>query len=304
MTAALKSFLKHGLLKTGHYNRALRRTKFPGVAVLCYHGVRDDGLADGSIPFQYLHIAASRFESHCRMLRECCDPISLDDWRAALRGGPPLPERPVLITFDDGYRSVLTKGAPILAEYGLPAAVFVCTGPMITRRRLWFDDVAEREGEDVVEIWKSRGHEEWAAACAATSALDERDPRALMTPEELAKLAGAGIIEIGGHTVSHPILAHAPAREQRREIEENLRSIQQWVGKPVRAFAYPNGRPGIDYSAETIAILRTVGIDMAFTTREVFARADEPALERSRFLVLDTLSASEVAHRLAYSWPR
>ena len=69
-------------------------------------------------------------------------------------------------------------------------------------------------------------------------------------------------------------------------------------------FAYPNGRPGIDYNAETMAILRKAGIDMAFTTREEFARPDEPPLERSRFLMLDTLSASEVAHRLAYSWPR
>ena len=125
-----------------------------------------------------------------------------------------------------------------------------------------------------------------------------------MTPEELAKLACAGVIEIGGHTVRHPILAHAPASEQRLEIEENLRSIQQWIGKPVRAFAYPNGRPGIDYNADTVAILRKAGIDMAFTTREEFARPDEPPLERSRFLMLDTLSASEVAHRLAYSWPR
>jgi peptidoglycan/xylan/chitin deacetylase (PgdA/CDA1 family) len=111
-------------------------------------------------------------------------------------------------------------------------------------------------------------------------------------------------IEIGGHTVRHPILARASASQQEQEIDQNVRSIEQWIGKPVRAFAYPNGRPGIDYNAETIAILRKAAIDMAFTTREEFARPDEPSLERSRFLVLDTLSAGELAHRLAYSWPR
>ena len=146
MKGALSELMKKGLLKAGHYRRALARTKFPGVAVLCYHGVRADSMAPGAIPFQYLHIPASTFESHCRVVREYCDPISLDDWRAAANGGPPLPARPVLITFDDGYRSVLTLGAPILAAHNLPAAVFVCTGPMVTRRLLWFDDVAARDG--------------------------------------------------------------------------------------------------------------------------------------------------------------
>ena len=303
MTSALKSLVKDGLLRAGHYGRVLKRTTLPGVAVLCYHGVRDDSLAPGSIPFQYLHIPASTFDSHCRLIRDCCDPISLDDWRTAIAGRSPLPERPVLVTFDDGYRSVLTHGAPILAEYRIPAAVFVCSGPMISRRRLWFDDVAEREGEAAVEAWKSRDHQSWRAACADTSALDEHDPRALMTPGELARLA-CGDIEIGGHTVNHPILAHADARQQRQEIEQNLHSIQEWIGRPVRAFAYPNGRPGIDYSPATVAILRESGVDVAFTTREEFARQDEPSLERSRFLVLDTLTDSELAHRLTYSWPR
>jgi len=304
VTFAFKSFLKNGLLAAGHYGRALRGMKLPGVAVLCYHGVRDDRLAPGSIPFQNLHIPASTFESHCRVIRECCDPISLDDWRAAAGGRSTLPARPVLITFDDGYRSVLTLGAPILAKYRLPAAVYVCTGPMVTRRRLWFDEVAERDGEDAVEAWKSLDYESWCAASTTASAMDERDPRALMTPEELRTLAGAAGIEIGGHTVRHPILARAPFGEQRREIDENLHSIEQWTGKAVRTFAYPNGRPGLDYNADTMAVLRDAGIDAAFTTRYDFARPDEPSLERSRFIILDDVSGGELAHRLTYSWPR
>jgi len=72
----------------------------------------------------------------------------------------------------------------------------------------------------------------------------------------------------------------------------------------VRAFAYPNGRPGVDYSEETLAILRESGVDMAFTTRATFARAQEPGLERSRFILLDDTSDAELAHRLTYSWPR
>jgi peptidoglycan/xylan/chitin deacetylase (PgdA/CDA1 family) len=296
--------VKHGLLAAGHYRRALARETFPGVAVLCYHGVRHKTKSDGRFPFDYLHIPAEVFEAHCRLIRECCDPISLDDWRAAVNDGTPLPKRPVLLTFDDGYRTVLTEAAPILAVYELPALVFVCTAPMTSTRVLWFDDLAAREGEASVEAWKSRDYNAWQTACAPTSPLADDDPRVLMRPDELAALATIDRIEIGGHTARHPILARASPCQQRLEIVENLQSIEAWTGRKARAFAYPNGRPGVDYTVETGAILRDAGIDAAFTTRPAFSPAYEPPLERSRFLVLDDMSEAELAHRLAYSWPR
>jgi len=288
----------------GHYRRALAQAAFPGVAVLCYHGVRDDEQAPDVLALRHLHVPASTFEAHCRVIRECCDPISLDDWRAAAAGTACLPKRPVLMTFDDGYRSVVTRAAPILAAYELPAAVFVCTWPMESRRMLWFDEVAAQHGPDALEEWKEKTYATWLEECSNTPKVSDDDPRALMTPGELKALATMGHIEIGGHTARHPILANAPASEQRREIEQNLASIEEWTGKPVRAFAYPNGRPGVDYNADTLRILHELHVDMAFTTRPVFAGADEPALERSRFLLLDDTSAAELAHRLTYSWPR
>jgi peptidoglycan/xylan/chitin deacetylase (PgdA/CDA1 family) len=304
VTSALTAFVKQGLQTIGHYRRALAPMTLPGVAVLCYHGVRDDDMAPRTIPFQYLHIPASTFESHCRVVRDCCDPISLDDWRAAQRGGAPLPRRPVLITFDDGYRSVLTKGVPMLRKYRLPATVFVCTWPMESRRMLWFDHIGVRDGENAVEGWKLRDYDEWRERCSHTPQLDDSDPRALMTPDDLRTLANMDGIEIGGHTSRHPILSKAPAGRQREEIEQNIQMIRDWTGRPVRSFAYPNGRPGFDYNAESTAILRAAGVDIAFTTHADFARADEPALERSRFLLHDETSDAELAHRLAYSWPR
>jgi len=303
MPTPLAEFVKQGLRSIGHYRRALANVSLPGVAVLCYHGVRDDHTSPGAIPLDYLHIAASTFEGHCEVVRDCCDPISLDDWRAALNGGPRLPKRPVLITFDDGYRSVLTKAAPILAAYGLPATVFVCTGPMHTRQLLWFDYVGEREGDAVVQAWKDSDYRSWASAYGETThPVDESDPRALMTSGELAILARMKGIEIGGHTVRHPILSRASLADQRWEIEQNLQDIERWTGKPARAFAYPNGRHGVDYNSDTLTILRERGVDFAFTTHPSFARADELALERSRFFVLSQTSDAELAHRLTYTW--
>ncbi len=304
MSPAFSAFVKRSLRSLGHYRRALSHTTFPGVAVLCYHGVRPDRQPSRPIALQYLHTTVSTLDAHFRVVREHCDPISLDDWRAAAAGRATLPARPVLITFDDGYRSVRTLGAPLLQKYSLPAAVFVCTWPMRERRMLWFDHIGDRDGEHAVEGWKARDYGEWCDRCSHTPALDDGDLRALMTPDDLRALADMPGIEIGGHTSRHPILSRATETQQREEIESNLAAIQAWTGRIVRSFAYPNGRPGFDYNATSTAILRDSGIDAAFTTHPDFSRPGEPPLERSRFLMLDEMSDAELAHRLAYSWPR
>jgi peptidoglycan/xylan/chitin deacetylase (PgdA/CDA1 family) len=302
---AVMAAVKGGLLALGHYRRTLRRSRFPGVAVLGYHGLRGDDWPVGSMAFENLHVRASRFDAHCRVIRDTCDPISLDDWRTALSGGAPLPPRPVLITFDDGYRSVGTIGAPILAAYGLPAVVFACSDPMERRRLLWFDHVAERDGEPAVEPWKARPYDEWLASCAqAAPTVRDDDPRALMTPAEVEALSRQSGIEIGGHTARHPILARATPAQQRAEIGENRGAIERWTGRPVRAFAYPNGRPQVDYSGVAVALLLELGFDFAFTMRSSFATPDEPPFERSRFMIVAEVMASELAHRLAYTWTR
>jgi len=308
MSASTKDTLvaavKHGLLTMGEYRRALARTTLPGVAVLGYHGLRADDLPAGAVAFENLHLRASTFDAHCRVIREYCDPITLDDWRDAAAGRTQLPPRPVLITFDDGYRSVSRIGAPILAAYHLPAVVFVCTETIAHRQLLWFDDVAARDGEAEVERRKGYDYERWLATCTSTAPVDDDDPRAPMTVDELVAMDRSGWIEIGGHTRRHPILGLASRERQGEEIGDNLDAIQHWTGRPVRAFAYPNGRPDVDYNMTTVDLLKERGIDVAFTMRPSFARPDEPALERSRFLVVNDVSGAELAHRLAYTWPR
>lgn len=295
----IQGAVKHALFGLGHYARRLRRTAFPGVAVLCYHGIDADDAP--AAPLSLLHVRESDFDAQCRFLREACDPISLDDWRAALATGRLLPPRAVLLTFDDGYRSVLTRAAPALARHGLPAVVFVSSGPVQERRLFWFDALAREKGEAAVEAAKAWTADQWKGLAPKAPEHDD-DPGAPLTIEELKRLAAQPGIEIGGHGISHCILSRAPVAEQRREIEDGRRALESWTGAPVRAFAYPNGRPGQDYDAGTVALVAAAGFDHGFSTRPGFARPGEPALERSRFLMLASVSAPELAHRLAYSW--
>jgi peptidoglycan/xylan/chitin deacetylase (PgdA/CDA1 family) len=274
---------KAGLLAAGWYDRRLSRGAFPGVLVLCYHGIRAQSWRTGETAYPGLHVDVRTFEDHCDVIGRACQPISLHDWRAALDGGRPLPPRPVLVTFDDGYRSVFEAARPVLKRKGLSAVVFVCTEPVRTQRLFWFD----------------------AAARGVPAAQPDiaRDPLAPMTAEQVRIMSDEGF-EIGAHTATHPVLSRETEDVQRTELTTCEQTLASWTGRRPRAIAYPFGKPATDYSPVTVRLAEERGFDMGFTTHGDWARAAEPPLERSRFLVLSDVSGSELAHRMAHSWPR
>jgi peptidoglycan/xylan/chitin deacetylase (PgdA/CDA1 family) len=207
----------------------------------------------------------------------------------------------VLVTFDDGYRSVHRRALPLLARLSIPAVLVVSSDAIEERRLFWWDAVARARGEAAVEPLKEVPAAALRDALPETSPLADDDPLAPMTAAEVGELAAAPGIEIGNHTASHPILARADAAGQRAELARAADRIRAWAGRPPRSFAYPNGRRQ-DYTAETVALVREAGHDFGFTTVPGFARPGEAPLERSRFLLLAGTSAAELAHRLSYSW--
>jgi len=293
--------VKRALLSSGYYGRRLARLQFPGVAVLCYHSVRHDN--SEALPFHELHVTTSTFERHCQLIAALCHPISLADLREARKGARALPPRAVLVTFDDGYRAVLDLALPILERYKVPAVVFGCSEPIVRGMHFWFDSVYQSAGEHAVLEARSAPVAEWTEFVTANqlpaSPSDRHRP---LTVDELKRLAGHALIEIGGHTLSHPTLALMSYAEQAREVEGCRTALEQLVGAPIGAFAYPYGVSTHDYSADTVSVVRGAGFDLGFTTKPGFAALDCPAYEIPRFVMLDSVDEVELAHRLAYSW--
>ena len=155
---------KRAIYGLGFHNRWLERDRFPGVAVVCYHAVRPDDWPAGRMAFEGRHVRASELDAHCAFLQSNCHPITLAQWRAAAAGGPPLPARPVLVTFDDGYRSVKTVARPILERHGVPAVLFLCTEAVEQRRLHWFDAIGLTRGEAAVQDLKRASFDAWQAA--------------------------------------------------------------------------------------------------------------------------------------------
>lgn len=256
-----------------------------------------------------------RFAAQVRLFTELFNVLPLAEAAARLREGT-LPSRAAAITFDDGYRDNLELAAPILARAGLPATVFVATG-FGTGENMWNDVVIEAVRRapvdfDVADLGlgrhSCRTDAERRATCSALlgslkaraplerGALAERVaraasldaiPRLMMNPDEWRILAASGI-DIGAHTVTHPILRSVPLDEARREIAESRRTLESTLGRRVETFAYPNGRPGADFAAEHVRLVEEAGFSCAVSTAWGRAEAASDRFQLPRVGAWDT----------------
>jgi peptidoglycan/xylan/chitin deacetylase (PgdA/CDA1 family) len=145
--------------------------------------------------------------------------ITLRELLAAWDGGPAPWPRPVVLTFDDGLRTVATEAAPVMRDFGFRATVFA---------------VAGRSGTD--NQWA--GQASWAPG------------QGLLTAADLAGLAREGW-EVGAHGLTHAALPGLSAAALRDEVVTSKRLLEDQIGGEVTSFAYPYGRA----DAETRALV-------------------------------------------------
>jgi peptidoglycan/xylan/chitin deacetylase (PgdA/CDA1 family) len=303
MIPTMRRAIREQLASAGVFEMLIKRRTFDGVLVLCYHGIRPDDTRGGTLPFEGLHISRRLFTAHCEILARLCEPVSLREMSEIRRGARPLPRRAVAVTFDDGYRSVLTDALPILEAFQIPATLFVCTDAIARGEMFWYDAVAMSGGERAVAALKAAPYAEWRAAVEdARRRVSDHIPTAPLTPADIGRLARHPLMSLGGHSHRHPILARGDAAAERDEISANLDALEQWTGMRPRAFAYPNGRRGYDYTHRTEQVLAEHGIDLAFGTDEGFATVTAPALALPRFTMTSELSPAHLLNRLARVW--
>jgi peptidoglycan/xylan/chitin deacetylase (PgdA/CDA1 family) len=285
-------------------DRALDRRLGPDrLTVLCYHRVNDVAAPGFSYDPEPVSATPADFARQMDYVAARFNVIDLAMLEGYVYDGRPLPPRPALITFDDGYRDNYTHAYPILRERGLPAVIFVAVGHVDTPHLPWWDRLAylmrrarpeegaavdlpmlgrrplataaqRREAHTLFLRWlKAAPEGEKLAALAALEAALQvtppADPDLFLTWDQVRELVDHGIA-CQSHTVHHPILTRVSLEEARRRLEEE-------TGRPVTALAYPNGLPG-DYSAAVQRVLRETGYRLAFT----LAPGPTPAEEARR----------------------
>jgi peptidoglycan/xylan/chitin deacetylase (PgdA/CDA1 family) len=103
---------------------------------------------------------------------------------------------------------------------------------------------------------------------------------------EIRILAEGGLVDVGSHTVAHPVLSALPVVDQRDEVQRSKACLEEILGRPVTSFAYPYGGRS-DYTAETVAIVREVGYDHACSNFEGLVGRGTDPWQLPRFLVRD-----------------
>ncbi len=280
----------------------------PALSILIYHRVlaRPDPLFP-DIP------DAARFSRQLGVLKRFFRVLPLLEAARRLRDGS-LPARAACITFDDGYADNAQVALPLLLRHGLSACFFVASG-YLDGGRMWNDAIIARlrhaPGDeldlsgcglgrlalgtlaqrrqaigDVLGALKYLPFAQRQALSAELARGAPPAPSPMMTSAELLTLHRAGM-EIGAHTVGHPILSTLSNRAAHDEIADGKRALETIIDAPVSLFAYPNGVPQQDFRPAHVDMVRALGFAAAVTTAWGAGRAGSDVFQLPRFTPWD-----------------
>lgn len=271
-------------------------------AVLSFHGVRPDGASEEILDVG-LHIEQGLLRAIVEHLARHYDVVSLAEVAAAARGETELSGRAVAVAFDDGYASNYELAMPILMDCKVPATVFL-TSSFQEGALLWFHRVdwalnSTRRMEITVPMsdgmrrfslggraqrvqtmnellrdLKKCSWDELKRRVASLEAILEvmppcdRDetPHCLrgLSWDQAKEMAATGLVELGGHTHEHPILACCTETEIRAEIDACYGIITDRIGSAPKLFAYPNGGES-DFNLVAQSAISAAGFTAAFS---------------------------------------
>jgi peptidoglycan/xylan/chitin deacetylase (PgdA/CDA1 family) len=200
------------------------------IPILMYHRIGDEGES-------VWWVRMTDFESHMRFLKEQgYRSIFPSDLVAHQRWGKPLPKKPIIITFDDGYLNSLQNAEPIMKKYGFRGVVYLVTGKVADRS----EERKTMEGTPT------------------------------LTWPEVREMHRRGTLTFGGHTRSHVNLG--ATKNPYPEIRGCYKDIRKKGGFTPAGFCYPNG----EYYPETIPLVKKAGFSTAVTCHAAFIRTDKP----------------------------
>lgn len=217
----------------------------PSVRILTYHGF----LGTKRDPFS---VSPLKFEKQMAFLAERGLTADLNDLEMFIAGQRKFSKDRILVTIDDGLKSLYRNAAPILRHYAIPAIAFVTTS------EIGIGDKPKRAFQ-----------------------LANQEPR--LTPQELLSLANSGIT-IGSHSWTHRSMAQLDKEEALNEAMRSRQALEEFLGQAVTTYAYPFGTRA-DFNNTTRQILESSGYRFAFTSQHGAAQAGMDSLELPRVKV-------------------
>jgi len=258
---------------------------------------------------------AETFAWQMQLINKHFTPLSISAALKHLEQGT-LPANAICVTFDDGYINNLEIAAPILQQLNIPATVYIATG-FSDGENMFNDRVIDLLANETLSILSLIAIKEQPAELESTEkrikvahhilakikylpiaerktlidALYQENnaqecPRKMMSAIQIKQLRSMGI-EIGAHTVEHPILKVLEPREQQQQIIESKKVLAKILGEEIKGFAYPNGKIEDDYDLTTKAIVEELAFDYAVSTNWGITTKDSDKFQLNRFTPWD-----------------
>lgn len=226
------------------------------------------------------NVTPSNLEIQLSLLKKKFTILSLtelvDDFFARKKSS----KRTIAITFDDGYRSVITEAKPIFESYQIPFTFFI-NGKLLTQRSFWRDKVRLLINLGLVEPFLTQISGQWnitqdkfyklSKAPHVNSKLFEEQldnfllKHRITVPENSIycswselKSNNDQLITYGNHTYSHYVMSSLPSEDQYYEINHNSELIKQHLGHESSIFSIPFGNSGT-YNDKTLALIKELG---------------------------------------------
>lgn len=275
------------------------------LSVLMYHQVLPEH--DFMRPHE---MTADIFTQHLNYLTANFTLLTLSDALNKLHSNT-LPSNAAVMTFDDGYENNASIALPMLNQHGVPASFYIATD-FLNGGAMWNDKILEAArrwptgllkvsiGDKNLEFQISDDKSRAFAGGELLSAfkylpLSERavavdeftreviDGLNYMMSDAQVKLLHDNGMEIGGHTCSHPILSGLTESKAFQQISDNKQYLESILGQKITSFAYPNGKPGKDYTQQTIELVKRAGYEYAVSTHEGVASSATDKYQVPRF---------------------
>lgn len=239
--------------------------------VLMYHNFSAVGDIPGFTPVAVIREQFQYLQQNFRV-------VSLAHMARALADRTPMDARAVAITIDDGRRNCYEFLFPLLREFSFPATFFVVTSFIRGEDWVWTDKISwlseqpaapqELNPEHLAATFYSlnrlrpeqRNQQIETLARRMNIEIPKNPPDRYMpcSWHQLQEMAASGLVEIGSHTINHPILSSISDDESWQELTQSRRQIQDSLGTEVRCFCFPNGMPE-DYRPSQLGQVEKAG---------------------------------------------
>jgi peptidoglycan/xylan/chitin deacetylase (PgdA/CDA1 family) len=302
---AVRNTAKKILVSSGTLRFAQKLAE-PAAVVLRYHSIQEHPEQyENTIGCDSIHSTAV-FARHMELIARQFHAVSLDDIALFLQGKKSLPERAIVITFDDGYKDNFCFAAPILNRFGIPGTFYALVDAVDRSAAPWYCRLRQA-------FWTAR-NSKWtdeangttynlsnpearltafmkvaeAGAKANPTAREELiknaitllDPEPfpnesslMMTWDDARTLARSGHI-VGSHTMTHPNVAQVSVDDAHRELRDSKLKLEQELGSPIKHFSYPHPALFPQWNETTLKITEELGYTTAVTTTIGAVRAD------------------------------